>query len=65
MTFPTYRTRFFMLPTLADYEGEQAPWLMCTYLTGANGNLFNKEVSLKGLTIAPNQVTSITLDLDK
>lgn len=61
----TYRTRFFMLPTLADYEGEQAPWLMCTYLTGANGNLFNKEVSLKGLTIAPNQVTSITLDLDK
>lgn len=54
-----------MLPTLADYEGEQAPWLMCTYLTGANGNLFNKEVSLKGLTIAPNQVTSITLDLDK
>ncbi len=59
-----YRARFFMFPTLNNYEGENTPHIIFSYLLGENGDMYNKDISLEGLTIEPNRVTNITLTVE-
>ena len=61
----TYRARFFMFPTLADYMGENVPSIIFTYLLGTDeNNLYNKEISLKDLKIEANHVTTINITVE-
>lgn len=60
-----YRARFFMFPTLPDYEGENTPRIMFSYLLGkGDNNLYNKEILLKDLKIEANRVTTIAINVE-